>query len=255
MRGIKMTKRKIPPTRFPDAVAVTYQRRLLKLVREMHRMTIREFDKAIKPQIQSYQADANELTAIQRLLDLIKAMALNIFNDATLLDIANSFVVGLNLFNMKNMNDQAKIAGVNPIDFEDWIDDYIQSSITQNVGYIKSIEEQYHNKVETVVYEGMKNGTSTKEIREQIVKQFHVSESKAQFLAVDQSGTIHGQLVAKRHQNMGVKEFEWNDSNDERVRKTHQALDGKVFSYKQPPSEGLPGTPYRCRCTAYPIFE
>lgn len=247
--------KKIPPTRFPDAIAVTYQRRLLKLVREMHRMTIREFDKAIKPQIQSYQADANELTAIQRLLDLIKAMALNIFNDATLIDIANSFVDGLNLFNMKNMNDQAKVAGVNPIGFEDWIDDYVQSSITQNVGYIKSIEEQYHKKVETVVYEGVKNGTSTKEIREQIVKQFHVSEAKAQFLAVDQSGTIHGQLVAKRHKNMGVKKFEWVTSNDERVRASHRALGGKVFDYSNPPNGKLCGEDYRCRCTAYPIFN
>lgn len=247
--------KKIPPTRFPDAVAATYQRSILKLVRQMHKMTLQEFDNALKPQIQSYKADANELTALQKLLDLIKAMALNIFNDMTLVNIANTFVTGLNLFNMKNMNDQAKVAGVDLIGFEEWIDDYIQSSITQNVSYIKSIEEQYHSKVETVVYEGVKNGTSTKEIREQIVKAFHVSESKAQFLAVDQSGSIHGQLVAKRHQEMGVKKFEWSDSNDERVRKTHKALDGNVYSYKQPPSEGLPGTPYRCRCTAYPIFE
>lgn len=247
--------RKIPPTRFPDAIAVTYQHRLLKMVREMHKITLEEFDKALKPQIQSYLADAKELTAIQRLLDLIRAMTLNLFNDAKLLDTANSFVIGLNLFNMKNMNDQAKVASVNPIEFDEWMDDYIQSSITQNVGYIKSIEVQYHSKVETVVYEGVKNGTSTKQIREQIVKQLHVSESKAQFLAVDQSGTIHGQLVAKRHLNMGVKKFEWVTSNDERVRKSHQALGSKLFSYKQLPSEGLPGTPYRCRCTAYPIFE
>lgn len=255
MRGIKMTKRKIPPTRFPDAVAVTYQRRLLKLVREMHRMTIREFDKAIKPQIQSYQADANELTAIQKLLELIRSITLNTFDDDTTEEIADDFVEGINQFNKKNMNDQAQVANVNPIDYEDWIEDYVKSRVKQNVKYIKSIPEKYHNSVETIVYEGVAKGTSIKEIREQIVKQFHVSESKAQFLAVDQSGTIHGQLVARRHQNMGVKKFEWVTSNDERVRKTHQALGGKYFSYEQPPSEGLPGEPYRCRCTAYPIFE
>lgn len=247
--------KKIPPTRFPDAVAATYQRRLLQLVKEMHRITLQEFDNGIKPQIAAYQADANELTALQRLLDLIKAMTLNIFNDSTLVDIANSFVTGLNLFNMKNLNDQAKVAGVSLISYEDWIDDYVQSSITQNVGYIKSIAEQHHSKIEAIVYEGMKNGSSTKEIREQLVKQFHVSQSRAQFIAVDQSGTIHGQLVAKRHQNMGVNKFEWFTSNDERVRKSHQALGSRVFSYKQPPAEGLPGEPYRCRCTAYPVFE
>lgn len=250
-----MATKKIPPTRFPDAVAVTYQRQLIKLVREMGKMALRQFDATLKTYIKSYQADADELNWIQRTLDVIKALSLNIFSSGRILDIANRFVSNLNLFNIKNMNDQARVIGVNPIDTEPWIDDYIQSSIQQNVGYIKSIESTFFDKISAIIYEGTKNGVSTKEIRQQLVKQIGISESKAQFLAVDQSGTIHGQLTAKRHQEMGVKKFEWSTSHDERVRETHKALDGKVFDYSNPPSEGLPGTPYRCRCTAYPIFE
>lgn len=250
-----MVKRRIPPTRFPDAVAVTYQRSVIKMVREMGKLTLRQFDANIKPEIKSYQADANELNVIQRILDVIKALSLNIFKSERIVDIANRFVKNLNLFNMKNMNDQARVAGVNPIDTEPWIDDYIQSSIKQNVSYIKSIESTFFERISAIIYEGVKNGTSMKEIRGQLVKQIGVSESKAQFLAVDQSGTIHGQLVAKRHQDMGVKKFTWSDSNDERVRKIHKALDGQTYSYSEPPSEGLPGTPYRCRCVAIPVFD
>lgn len=248
-------RKKIPPTRFPDAVTVNYQRAIIKMVREMGKMTLQQYNASIKAEIKSYQADAGELYIIQRTLDIIKALSLNIFRSERLLDIANTFISGLNLFNMKNMNDQARVAGVNPIETEPWIDDYIQSSISQNVNYIKTIESTFFDKISAIIYEGTKNGTSTKEIREQLVKQIGMSEKRAQFIAVDQSGTIHGQLVAKRHQNMGVKKFEWNDSNDERVRKTHKDLDGNTYSYSEPPSEGLPGTPYRCRCTAYPVFD
>ncbi len=250
-----MTKRRIPPTRFPDAVAVTYQRKLLLLVRKMHEITMQEFERSITPQIQSYRSDGDELNAVQRLLQLISAMIFNTFDDDEAEDAAEEFVEGINRFTKKNLNDQAQVANINPLDYEDWIEDYVRSSIRQNVKYIKSIPEQYHASIETIVYEGMKSGKSIADIREQLVKQYHVSQSRAQFIAIDQSGTIHGQLVAKRHQNMGVDKFEWVTSNDERVRKSHEALGGMVFSYKQPPAEGLPGEPYRCRCTAYPVFE
>lgn len=250
-----MVKRKIPPTRFPDAVAVTYQRSLIKLVREMKKVVLHEYDEAIKHRIIAYRSDSDDLSVIQQFLELIKAMTLNIFEKSKLVETANRFVEGLNLFNMKNMNDQAKVAGVNLIDYEEWIDDYVESTVQQNVGYIQAIHDTLYEKIQSIIFEGMKNGSSTKEIREQLIRQAGLGEVRAQFIAVDQAGSIHGQLVARRHKKMGVKKFEWITSGDERVRESHKALSGKICDYKNPPNGKVPGQDYRCRCTAYPKFE
>jgi hypothetical protein len=38
------------------------------------------------------------------------------------------------------------------------------------------------------------------------------------------------------------------------VRPEHVILHGNIFSYAEPPSEGLPGEPIMCRCSANPVF-
>lgn len=247
--------RKIPPTRYPYAVERSYETGIKRLIRAMVQLTLNEYDKGIKGNIRTYQADANELTFVQRVLKLIRALTLNIFTDAEITNLANLFVSGLNLFNMKNMNDQAKVASVNPIQFESWLDDFVQTSISQNVGYIKTIQSQFHDKIETIVYEGMKSGSSTKEIREQIMKAGKVSSSRAEFIAVDQSGSIHGQLTKKRHEEMGVSKFSWLTAGDERVRKEHQGYSGNVYTYQSGANGKFPGSDYRCRCVGVPVFD
>lgn len=44
--------------------------------------------------------------------------------------------------------------------------------------------------------------------------------------------------------------FIWRTSCDGSVRESHLALEGKIFAYKNPPSIGLPGEDYNCRCHA-----
>ena len=250
-----MAKRNIPPTRYPYAVEKTYEQGMKRMIKEMARFTLQEYDRALKMNIKAYQADADELTFAQRVLKLVRALTLNIFSDSQITNLANAFVSGLNLFNMKNMNDQARVAAVNPIQHEGWLNDFVKSSVTQNVGYIKSIHSQYHDKIEAIVYEGMKNGTSTKEIRNQIMKAGKVSESRAEFIAVDQSGSIQGQLTRRRHEAMGVEKFTWLTAGDERVRKEHRNYSGKVYDYKNGANGKFPGSDYRCRCVGTPVFD
>lgn len=55
---------------------------------------------------------------------------------------------------------------------------------------------------------------------------------------------------------VGATRFEWRSRRDERVRALHRELDGKSFDMNEGhPTEGLPGEPYNCRCTAIPIVE
>lgn len=44
----------------------------------------------------------------------------------------------------------------------------------------------------------------------------------------------------------------WRTRGDEKVRPSHAANDGKIFSWDSPPPTGHPGEDYGCRCTAEP---
>lgn len=260
--GEKVVKmaRKVPPTHFPDAVAVTYYRDMKRLIMALGNTTLQVFDEHIKPQAKLYKDGANykldgPLSVIQQAIDVIKGLSLGSFSSNAILDTARKFVNNVNVFNAKNIQDQGKVIGIDPTQFEPWLDDFMKTSITENVNYITTIKEQYFSRIESIIYQGVKNGDSIRDIRDRLVKQTGASLKRAQFIAVDQTGSILGQMTAKRHQIMGVKKFKWQTAQDERVRDSHEVLSNKVFAYSDPPAVGLPGRDYRCRCVAIPVFE
>lgn len=247
--------RKIPPTRYPFSVEQQYAKDLLKLIDEVEQMVMLHYKRVIVPQLKNYRADDDELNTIQRILEIIRALSLNIFNDNNIVNIANRFVNNLNLFNMKNITDQARIAGISIVQDTPKLKDFVKSSVTQNVSYIKSIESNLLDKVSTLIFEETVKGTASKQIQEQLMQSFNVSRSKAKFIAVDQSGSIFGQLTKERHTSIGVEKFTWLSAGDKRVRPEHQNYNGKTYTYKDGANGKTPGSDYRCRCVGQPVFE
>lgn len=247
--------RKIPPTRYPFSVEQQYAKDLLKLIDEVEQMVMLHYKRVIVPQLKGYRADDDELNTIQRILEIIRALSLNIFSDSNIVNIANRFVNNLNLFNMKNITDQARIAGISIVQDTPKLKDFVKSSVTQNVSYIKSIESNLLDKVSTLIFEETVKGTASKQIQEQLMQSFDVSRSKAKFIAVDQSGSIFGQLTKERHTSIGVEKFTWLSAGDKRVRPEHQNYNGKTYTYKDGANGKTPGSDYRCRCVGQPVFE
>lgn len=247
--------RKTPPTRYPLAVEKQYAKDLLKLIDEVEQMVMLHYKRVIVPQLKNYRADDDELNTIQRILEIIRALSLNIFSDNNIVNIANRFVNNLNLFNMKNITDQARIAGISIVQDTPKLKDFVKSSVTQNVSYIKSIESNLLDKVSTLIFEETVKGTASKQIQEQLMQSFDVSRSKAKFIAVDQSGSIFGQLTKERHTSIGVEKFTWLSAGDKRVRPEHQNYNGKTYTYKDGANGKTPGSDYRCRCVGQPVFE
>ncbi|KOY81672.1 hypothetical protein ADM90_14280 [Lysinibacillus macroides] len=153
------------------------------------------------------------------------------------------------------MEQQGRIKGINPADTEPWLTPFMRENVEKNVGYITNIRDDYTKKIENIVLNGVNNGSSHKQIRQQLEEQIDMSRRRAEFVAVDQTGSLFGQMTAQRHQNMGVERFKWRTSKDERVRKSHKELEDKIFSYDDPPAVGLPGEDFRCRCIAIPVFD
>lgn len=256
-----MAKR-TPKTRYPWSAERFYARQLNDLVNQLGKLTLSIFDEQIKAQINlykmrtdaQYRADA-PLDVIRQAIELIKGLTLGIFSSDTLLKIATRFMNTLNQQSKTNAKAQGRVHGIDPTQREPWLDEFMRNTIHENVSYISSISDEYFPKIENIIYQGAKKGSSIADIRNQLVERIGMAKNRATFIAVDQTGTIFGQMTAKRHQEMGVPRFTWSTSHDNKVRKTHRELDGHEYSYSDPPAEGLPGTPYRCRCVAIPVFD
>ncbi len=62
------------------------------------------------------------------------------------------------------------------------------------------------------------------------------------------------QLNARfQRSGLGVTEYIWRSSDDERVRSLHREYDDRRFSWGQPPDGGYPGEAHNCRCFAEPV--
>lgn len=144
--------------------------------------------------------------------------------------------------------------GVDVYRTEPWLAELQTNWVAANTSLIKSIPTQYMAQVEQTIRAGVLAGESPKSLAAKIQKQGNVTENRARLIASDQINKANGELNKYRQMDLGIKEYDWITSHDERVRPLHQERDGKTFSWDKPPSDGHPGMPIKCRCSARARF-
>jgi len=107
--------------------------------------------------------------------------------------------------------------------------------------------------VEEVVRQAQLRGTRVEVLARQLKERFGVSDSRAALIARDQVLTYNAQVTQTRARAVGIEEYIWSTSKDERVRDEHQEREGRKFRYDNPPSDGNPGEPVQCRCVGTPV--
>lgn len=131
----------------------------------------------------------------------------------------------------------------------------IRTWTTQNVQLIKSINRQYLGRVEGMLMREIEKGTDSRVIAKMLDDEYGIGRRRAALIAEDQTTKFFGTVNRARHEDLGLNRYIWSDVGDARVRPEHKARNGKVFSYDDPPSDGNPGQPARCRCSAYAVIE
>lgn len=148
----------------------------------------------------------------------------------------------------------------------------IDASIRENVRLIKTIPEQYLEKVQRIIDSETIKGRSSASIIEQIRAVYPVSVNRARVIARDQSNKVNGDLTRERQTSMGIRGYRWRTVGDGAVRETHKERNGKVYAWRpedvgkrlesgevmlDPEAEdiGHPGEDIQCRCIAEPILE
>lgn len=162
-------------------------------------------------------------------------------------------------FSLKTMkHDLAVPADMNPKMKED-----LKRSYQENLDYYV---EQYtdeaiyrlRKRVEDNVLKGFRAENLVADIRSESKR----SEGKAKFLARQETSLMVSKFREIRFKDAGVERYKWSTSGDTRVRDDHKDLNGKIFSWDDPPivekstgRRGNPGEDFNCRCVAIPLLR
>lgn len=144
------------------------------------------------------------------------------------------------------------------------IDTYavISERYTNNMKrYIKEWAEDNIIELRDKVYKNTFAGYRADNLVKIIRKNYSVGLNKAKFLARQETALLMSEFRQERFKSVGVTRYKWSTAKDNRVRDMHKHLDGKIYSWDNPPISGTkgerqhPGEPYGCRCVAIPVLE
>ena len=96
----------------------------------------------------------------------------------------------------------------------------------------------------------------------EIQDRYKISESKAKFLARQETSLFMSEFRKNRFSEAGVIRYIWRDSGKPCVRPDHKRLNGRTFFYSDPPivdrasgRRGNPGQDYGCQCIDEPVLD
>lgn len=132
-------------------------------------------------------------------------------------------------------------------------------------GLIKMIPQQYLQEVGGAVARSISTGNGMQDLIPFLDAKYGQNIRHARNVAHDQTRKAFTNISTARLKAAGVKKFEWRHSHGGRSpRKLHEELNGKVFSYDDPPYigdmygqriHGLPATLPNCRCFPKPVID
>ena len=173
--------------------------------------------------------------------------SLNPVVDSRIQEIIRGIPEGIEQFNAAQWQKiiNAKL-GIDLFVNEPWLEPMIKAWNRTNVRLIKNMLEDERKSVETIVFRNYSNGARHTTMIEEIQKAFNTTENRARLIARDQTNKLNGDLMKQRQEDIGITHYFWRDSDDERVRPTHQKFDGQRFPWEKGSPEGNPGQPIQC---------
>lgn len=144
----------------------------------------------------------------------------------------------------------------------------IKAAIAENVSLIKSIPEQYLDRVAGAVTRAMTSANSIKQLAEEIKSYSLMTDRRAKNITLDQVRKVHAALNLLRMQDAGITRFKWmHVGGSVKPRPFHLAdhpagLNGGIFSIENPPViepntgiTGFPGQLPFCRCVMQAVID
>lgn len=131
--------------------------------------------------------------------------------------------------------------------------------------YIKKFTQKEIIKLREQIQENVYSGNRYENLIKTIQDSYNVSENKARFLARQETKLLTAEIKKTRSVTSGSPGYIWKcvaGTKDHPVRPDHKRLDGKYFTWDDPPVTNLrtgaknsPGQDYNCRCRAQIVFR
>ena len=133
---------------------------------------------------------------------------------------------------------------------------FMTQKIAENVDLIRTIPPRFHEGLKRRVAEEFAEAPFDQaRLRVMLRKEYQSSGYNLRRLTRDQTSKTIGGLTEKRHQQLGISRYVWRTSQDERVRASHEANNGRTFEWANPPAgTGHPSSDVQCRCNAEPLI-
>ena len=109
-------------------------------------------------------------------------------------------------------------------------------------------------RIEYIMADAIVNRRNKLYVTKALSKALGISQRRARNAAGDQLHKLNAQLTSIRNQELGISRFQWVTREDEKVRHLHRTYNKKIYLWDKPPSDGIPGWPINCRCSARSVF-
>lgn len=137
--------------------------------------------------------------------------------------------------------------------------DAFNATLSENVGLIRTIPQQYLDQVEGIVTRSYSAGRDLETMVRELKELYPISQRRAELIARDQSNKANATVQRARQLELGITEAVWMHSHGGRVpRPDHVAANGKRYNV----AEGclisgeyiLPGELINCRCVGRAVL-
>lgn len=130
----------------------------------------------------------------------------------------------------------------------------LDMAIRDNVAMFKNINVATRERIEYIMADAIVNRRNKLYVTKALSKALGISQRRARNAAGDQLHKLNAQLTSIRNQELGISHFQWVTREDEKVRHLHRTYNKKIYRWDKPPSDGIPGWPINCRCSARSVF-
>jgi len=269
LAGQRLRKRKIPMMREPKAAQLRFQIMLKEMHRTLSQLLFEQVIDELPNIVAQGIADRGGVRRDAAIDDILRVFS----NFPVLFAEAhppiqtetqlNAVGEQVDTINSEGFQRQMKAGlGVELITPEPFRQATIQAFVQENLELVKSLHTDQIKRFRSIVSRGVQSGQRVEYIRDQLMNQLGVAKSKASLLARDQTLRLHGEMTELRQTNVGIEEYDWDSSQDERVRPRHAELHGTRQRWDDPPivdyksgRRAHPGQDYQCRCNAVPVLD
>lgn len=227
--------------RFPKTIERDFERRVKALVRALERL----FQQAAADWAKTnLRQDAPGDVA--RLIARVRTAFFRGFSESDVYNMVEKIYNRTEKFvDQQLVREFIQGAGVRPL-LADIPKTRAASFARRNADLIVTLLEDQIRRIEKGALEVVATGARHESLAAVIQKESGTARWHAKFLARDQTAKLVSNINQHRQEALGVTRYTWRTVQDERVRASHEELDGQVFSWNDPPDVGHPGEDYQC---------